>query len=77
MILGPDTRIVAAIELDDATHTRPERRDADARKAHALSSAGIPLLRWSPGQLPDLATIRSAVEAIASGAASARHTPEP
>jgi hypothetical protein len=41
LILNPDTSIVAAIELDDATHARENRRQADARKSHALKSAGV------------------------------------
>jgi very-short-patch-repair endonuclease len=61
LIVRPDTSIVAAIELDDATHARQDRRAADARKTHALKSAGIPLLRWSTTRLPDAKTIESAV----------------
>jgi hypothetical protein len=45
LIVKPDTSIVAAVELDDASHDRQDRRAADTRKAHALRSAGIPLLR--------------------------------
>jgi hypothetical protein len=57
LILNPDTSIVAAVELDDATHTRENRRQADARKRHALKSAGVPLIRWNVKNLPDTATI--------------------
>jgi very-short-patch-repair endonuclease len=53
LILNLDTSIVAAVELDDATHTRETRRDADARKDHALKSAGVPLIRWNAKNLPD------------------------
>jgi hypothetical protein len=59
VVLNPDTSIVAAIELDDATHERDDRRWADARKSHALRSAGIQLIRWSARNLPDAATIRA------------------
>jgi very-short-patch-repair endonuclease len=57
LIVKPDTSIVAAVELDDASHDRQDRRAADARKAHALTSAGIPLIRWSVRQMPDAPAI--------------------
>jgi hypothetical protein len=41
-----DSTIVAAIELDDAPHGEAERHVADERKARALESAGIRLLRF-------------------------------
>jgi hypothetical protein len=61
VVLMPDTSIVAAIELDDATHEREDRRRADARKNHALRSADIPLIRWQAKSLPDAAAIRAAL----------------
>ena len=61
LILNPDTSIVAAIELDDATHERDHRRQADARKSHALKSAGVPLIRWNAKSLPDSAAILAAL----------------
>ena len=61
VILNVDTSLVAAIELDDATHEREERRRADARKSHALRSAGIPLIRWQARSLPDATAIRAAL----------------
>jgi len=61
VIVNPDTSIVAAIELDDASHQRDDRRRADARKTHAMKSAGIPLIRWQAKSLPDAAAIRSAL----------------
>ncbi len=59
VILKPDTSIMAAIELDDATREREDRRRADVRKTHALKSAGIPLIRWQAKRLPDASTIRA------------------
>jgi hypothetical protein len=55
--LRPETSIDASIELDDATHARADRRDADARKTHALQSAGIQLVRWNAKSLPDSSAI--------------------
>jgi very-short-patch-repair endonuclease len=61
LVLNPDTSVVAAIELDDASHDRSRRRDTDARKAHALQSAGVRLIRWHVKSLPDDVAIRAAV----------------
>jgi very-short-patch-repair endonuclease len=68
LILNPDTSIVAAVELDDATHTRESSRQADARKDHALKSAGVPLIRWNAKNLPDRVAILAAIPTVASGA---------
>jgi hypothetical protein len=69
LIVSPDTHPIAAIELDDATHEREDRRWADARKAHALQSAGVPLIRWNAKNLPDTPTIRAAL--LPNGSAEA------
>ncbi|HEX4051330.1 MAG TPA: DUF2726 domain-containing protein [Steroidobacteraceae bacterium] len=58
LVLNADTSIVAAIELDDG---RPSRPWADARKTHALKSAGVPLIRWSASHTADTAAIRAAI----------------
>lgn len=46
LVCLPDGTIVAAIELDDATHDLDERMLADAKKSKALESAGIKLLHF-------------------------------
>lgn len=61
LIINSDTSIVAAVELDDVTHAREHRRQADARKSHALKSAGVPLIRWNAKALPDAAGILAAL----------------
>jgi very-short-patch-repair endonuclease len=61
LICEKDARVVAAIELDDCTHARSDRQEADARKVKALTAAGVPLLRWQATALPDVATIRQAI----------------
>lgn len=68
LIINPDTSIVAAVELDDATHAPDNRRQADARKDHALKSAGIPLIRWNVKNLPDRVAILAAIPAVATAA---------
>ena len=67
VIVNPDTSIVAAIELDDGSHERADRRAADARKTHVLRSAGIPLVRWHARQLPDASAIEAALPQICTG----------
>lgn len=66
VVLTPDTRIVAAIELDDASHRHHDRQSADARKTHALKSAGIPLIRWSVGAMPDAMAISAAIGSVSA-----------
>lgn len=56
-----DSTVVAAIELDDKTHERESRAEADAKKERALSAAGIALIRWNVTALPDENTIRQAL----------------
>lgn len=63
LILSPDTRPIAAIELDDSTHVLGDRQRADANKSHAFKSAGVPLIRWNTKNLPDTAAIRAALVA--------------
>lgn len=53
-----DSSIVAAIELDEKSHERAARMEADAKKEKALAAAGITLVRWHVSAMPDEATIR-------------------
>ena len=55
-----DSTVVAAVELDDKTHEKGSRIEADAKKEKALSAAGIALVRWNVNALPDETTIRHA-----------------
>lgn len=56
-----DATVVAAIELDDKTHEKASRIEADTKKEKALSAAGIALVRWNVSALPGEATIRQAL----------------
>jgi Protein of unknown function (DUF2726) len=47
-----DLSVVAVIELDDRSHERRDRQDADARKTKALVDAGLRLIRIPAGVLP-------------------------
>ena len=55
-----DSTIVAAVELDDRTHEKVSRIEADAKKEKALSAAGVALVRWQVSALPDENAIRQA-----------------
>lgn len=45
LIESRSSRIVAAVELDDASHLRPDRVERDRFVEHAMRSAGVPLIR--------------------------------
>lgn len=59
VVCNKDASIVAVIELDDATHAHEKRREADAKKDKALTSAGITIHRWQAKAMPDEPTIMS------------------
>lgn len=53
LICQKDSTILAAIELDDKTHLKQSRVEADTKKDKALTDAGVKLIRWQAGSLPD------------------------
>ncbi len=64
VVCRKDLTVVAAVELDDKTHEKKSRIEADARKNRALSSAGVPLIRWHVSDLPDEVTIRQTFSSL-------------
>lgn len=58
LVCLPDATIVAAVELDDASHGSPVRIARDDRKNRALDAAGIKLLRFA--NVPDEEQLRKA-----------------
>ncbi len=52
---------VAVIELDDRSHERADRKNADAKKDKALTDAGIRIIRWPGNSIPDHDGIRAEV----------------
>jgi hypothetical protein len=50
--------VIAAIELDDKSHEREDRRESDAKKSKATTDAGLRLVRWHVKSLPDELTIQ-------------------
>ena len=45
VICKGDYDVVAVIEVDDASHDRPSRREADERKQKAIECAGFKFMR--------------------------------
>jgi hypothetical protein len=58
-----DLSVVAVIELDDRSHERRDRQDADARKTKALVDAGLRLVRIPAGVLPSEEKLREIIDA--------------
>ncbi len=58
VVCHKDSTIVSVIELDDQTHERESRKEADVKKNKALSSAGLSLVRWQVKQIPSEREIR-------------------
>ena len=61
VVCNKDSSIVAVIELDDATHQKPDRKAADAKKDKALKAAKIKILRWQAKAIPDVSDIKTAL----------------
>jgi len=60
VVCHKDSTIIAAIELDDKSHEKASRKEADDKKDKALAAADIALVRWKTSALPDEAAIRLA-----------------
>jgi very-short-patch-repair endonuclease len=58
-----DFSVVAVIELDDSSHSIVGRQSADQRKAKAIHSAGLRLVRIPAGQLPSSDELRELIDA--------------
>ena len=58
VVCGKDSAVLAAIELDDRSHQSKSRAAADERKNRATTDAGLRLIRWQVGALPDEEIIR-------------------
>ena len=63
VLCRPDLTVVAVIELDDRSHERRDRQDADARKTKALVDAGLRLVRIPAGNLPPEEELREIIDA--------------
>jgi hypothetical protein len=63
LIDAATTDIRLAIELDDRTHQRADRRDRDTFVDRALATAGVPILRVPAAARYDLAALRCKLNA--------------
>lgn len=61
VVCDPSFAPLIAIEVNDRSHEAADRIAADADKAAALRSAGIPLIKWEARRLPNVDEIRAAV----------------
>ena len=60
VVCAPDgAKILAAIELDDSSHEKADRIQADAKKDKALRSAGVPIIRWPVKGMPQVPQLRA------------------
>lgn len=66
VVCRTDGTPLAAIEIDDASHERADRQEADHRKDKATSAAGIAMIRWRVGKLPNAAQIQKQIRKIDS-----------
>jgi very-short-patch-repair endonuclease len=61
LCLPNDFTVVAVIELDDMSHTRPDRQRADVTKDIALRVAGHPILRFKRHDIPSAEELRRTI----------------
>ena len=61
VVCNKDSSIMAVIELDDATHQKPDRQTADAKKDKALEAAEVKIIRWQAKAMPDVSVIKAAL----------------
>src|SRR5258706_1885872 len=66
VVCKKDATVLAAIELDDATHESKSRARTDAKKDRATAAAALKLVRWHVKALPDEDAIRAAIESVSS-----------
>lgn len=58
LICRKDASVIAAIELDDKSHEKDDRRERDADKDAAISGAGLRVIRWTVKDIPSAEAIR-------------------
>jgi len=58
VVCAKDSSVLAVVELDDSTHERAHRKQADAKKDKAIAAAGIRIVRWNVKTIPDDSAIR-------------------
>lgn len=76
LCLPHDFTVVAVIELDDLSHTRPDRVRADTTKDVALRIAGHPILRFKRHTMPTVEQIRLRIAGKPEATAQTGSTPD-
>lgn len=67
VLCQPDTLApVGAVELDDASHRRKDRRERDKFVDQALGSAGIPMVRFVARKSYSVTEVKAQLEAVLS-----------
>lgn len=57
VVCSKDAKVLIAIELDDSTHRRAERKRADETKDRAMRSADVLLIRYPVNAIPNAADL--------------------
>lgn len=66
------SKLFCAIELDDASHARPDRQRRDRFLDDALTAAGLPLLRIRAQRSYSVAGLRQQLDTIGASSAAAQ-----
>ncbi len=61
VVCKKDFSVLAVIELDDKTHSKPERVKADQKKNKALADADVRMIRWNAQRIPSVQAIQNEV----------------
>mgnify|MGYP005836695749 CR=1 FL=1 len=66
LICDKGMRIIAAVELDDASHDNSKRQDDDKKKDEIMAAAGLRIIRWNVKDRPAVASIAVLIRTIES-----------
>ena len=64
VITDKNFNTIEVIELDDKSHEKPDRIEADKKKDKALASAGIKTIRWKVNAAPTVDEIKMALNQV-------------
>jgi hypothetical protein len=76
VVCSKDSRVVAAIELDDKSHESTSRARTDEKKNKASADAGLRLVRWQVASLPSEQAIRDELLSKALASSTSDQTAE-
>ena len=64
VVCRADSTPIAVIEVDDCSHERAERQEADNRKNKVTEAAGVAVVRWRVGETPPQQEIAKLIRRI-------------